>query len=135
MRRKRRVELLPVDSTDLSLMYEGRFDFPLIAVAGMESGKHMIGFGGLAWVDGKCWLWVDYVDMKRTHPMVMVRAAQRMLRKAWQLGETEVRARRDVGLEPLSEKLLMLLGFTKLSGDEKTEDWVTWPHSPQLPLG
>lgn len=115
-------------------MYAGRLTFPVIASAGMLNGKRFIGMGGLAWIEGRCWLWVDHVDMKRTAPLQIVRAGKAMLQKAYQLGEVEVWARREVGLEPHSAKLLTILGFERVDGNEDVEDWRrSWPNLPQSP--
>ena len=70
------------------------------------------GTGGLLWRAGLCWLWLDGVDMKHTHPVVAIRMARLMLRKAKALGETRVIAVRDEA--PCSRKLLEMLGATYL---------------------
>lgn len=126
--------MMPLTGADLVEVYKGKIDFPFIAYAGVEDGKRpkVIGIGGLAWIEGRCFLWLDLVDMKRTHPVVVVRQAKRMLDKAIQLGVSEVWARRDI--EPLSEKLLRHLGFELAGGQEAgVEDW-KWQRCPQSPL-
>lgn len=74
--------------------------------------KRILGMGGLYWREGLCWLWLGHVDMKRTSAIKIVRAARDMIVKARQLGETHIYTARDP--HPCSEKLLTMLGFTKL---------------------
>lgn len=124
------VEVVRIDAADVAGLYMGKVDFPVIAYAGMERGKRLIGVGGLAWLDRRCWLWLDHCDMKHRHPLVVVRWAKRMLDKAAQLGEAEVWARREKGIEPLSAELLTLLGFVRVTDEDAIEDW-KWQRSPQ----
>lgn len=119
---------MPITATDVAELYGARAGVPVIAVAAMDDLKKakLWGVGGLAWDHGRCWLWLDFVDMKRTHAITVVREAQRMLRKAWQLGEREVWALRESGVEPLSDKLLKLLGFHLQRSDGQLEEWVRY---------
>jgi hypothetical protein len=128
-RRRNRSVIIPITATDVAGLYgPDRMETPVIAFAGMDDLKkpRLWGVGGLAWQHGRCWLWIDFVDMKRTHPIVVVREARRMLRKAWQLGEREVWALRIVGEAPRSDKLLKLLGFNLQRSDGSAEEWVRY---------
>jgi len=92
----------------------------------------IIGLGGLVWEQGLCWLWLGKVDEKRAPAVAVVRAARNMLRRAVQLGEHRVFAARDDF--PKSEKLLKMLGFTRLPDTpalDSRELWV-WPTSRLL---
>jgi len=124
-RRRAKVEMVQLSPSDLGMLYTGKVDFPVIAYAGLQKvgrGMKFIGAGGLAWYGGRCWLWLEHVDMKRTHAIVVVRWARRMIATAIQLGEKVVWARRDP--EPHSEKLLRHLGFTlELVGEEENWKW------------
>jgi hypothetical protein len=120
-----RVDMIRLEKAEVGMMYTGKVDFPVIAYAAMLRGKVFIAMGGLAWYSGRCWLWVDHVDMKKTRALLMVSWAKRMLNKAQSLGETEVWARREPGVEPHSERLLKLLGFERVENDvvSDVEEW------------
>lgn len=133
MRRRRKpvpVSIIRLEPAEVAMMYSGKLNFPVIAMAGMERDKTFVGMGGLAWISGRCWLWLDHVDMNKRHAVTVVRMARRMLKKAVQLGEAEVWARREKDVAPLSTELLTLLGFEKVTDEDDIEDW-KWQHSPQ----
>lgn len=102
-------------------------DLPAVAVLGMD-GDEVVGSGGLAWGGGRCFIWFKMVRKDRRYAPAIVRATKRMLRKAVQLGETEVFTPRDPS-EPMSEKLLTILGFT-FAGEEQGQE--LWKWSPSI---
>lgn len=97
---------------------EGRgVHFPVVSYLGVE-GDRILGAGGLAWMHGRCFLWLGLVDMTETRAIRIVRAARKMIRVARQLGETTVYCWRDEA--PHSAKLLALVGMTFHGMEEVT---------------
>lgn len=95
--------------------------FPTVAEAG-RGGDYLLGMGGLSWKIGRCWLWYRVIDRAEhgegaSHPHLIVRAARRMLRRAQQLGESQVFAWRDDS-EPSSKRLLEVIGFQFIGFEE-----------------
>ncbi len=87
----------------------GGVDFPVLVYGGVE-GDRVVACGGLAWMDGRCVLWIDdFVDVSR-RAALLVWWARRMKRQALHLGESEVFVFRDEW-NTASERLLAILGF------------------------
>ena len=112
---------------------------PAIAYVGDVDGKP-VGWGGVAWHMGKCWIWIEVHDRAALagRGLAVVRMARFMLRVAGRYGEPAVYAARDV-TEPGSDKLLKLIGFTKvddhgvtLEDGSSAELW-EWRISQQSP--
>lgn len=101
-------------------------DLPVIAYVGIEDNE-IVGSGGLAWGGGRCWVWLRTTRVDRRYAIVIVHWLKRLLRKAWQLGETEVFTPRDMEYET-SERLLKALGFV-MHGIEEGQE--IWRHSRQ----
>jgi hypothetical protein len=96
------VDIAPVDPKTVKV------PFPAVLYGGFEDGK-CLGVGGLVWAHERCWLVLGFTAEGQTRPVRIVRWAKRMLRKAEQLGETEVFSwREDL---PHSKKLLELIGL------------------------
>lgn len=103
-------------------MYGPGASFPAVVHAGFL-GDRFMGAGGLAWVEGRCWLWLDHVDVTTgTHAAHVVRAAQRMLRVARQMGEVAVFTPID-RRHPKAEKLLRLIGMEFHAIEGPDEIW------------
>lgn len=98
-------------------------DRPYVARAGYV-GKRLVGMGGLYWAEGLCWLWLDAVDMRHTRPFTVFRMARDMIRKAAALGEKRIFAARDPA--PCSERLLTMLGFSRLPDHPEFEGFEIW---------
>jgi hypothetical protein len=114
------VTLAPIPPGALE-QFDPSIDFPTVAEAGWR-GDDLLGLGGLSWHMGRCWLWYRVVDRsehegENVHPHVIVRGALRMLKKARQLGETQVFAWRDDS-EPSSKRLLEVIGFEPLGFED-----------------
>lgn len=101
-------------------------DLPVICRIGMEGDK-LIATGGLCFGGGRAWIWF-HVENKPTQSIAMqaIRQARTMMRKAAQLGETEVYTLRDATFET-SERLCKMAGFEKT--DEIVEGLEIWRHS------
>lgn len=84
-------------------------DKPAVALIGMDDGR-LAGTGGLAWGEGRCWLWFTTINPKPEYARPVLKAARLLLRKARQLGETAVYTARDPQYET-SPRLLRLTGF------------------------
>lgn len=95
---------------------------PCLAWIGEQDGR-LMGAGGLAWVDGRCWLWFDSLEPGISTAINTIRFARRALASARQFGETDVYLTRDASLNT-SEKLVSMLGFTKT--DEIVRDMEVW---------
>jgi hypothetical protein len=97
-------------------------DLPVICRVGVSDDR-VIALGGLAFWDGRCWLFF-HVD---NPPKGIIRQAliecDLLLRKAAQLGETEVRTTRDKRYGS-SERLLKIAGFIKT--DEVLDGQEVW---------
>jgi hypothetical protein len=93
--------------------------FPAILYGGFEGDK-CLGVGGLVWAHERCWLVLGFTAEGQTRPVRIVRWAKRMLRKAEQLGETEVFSWREE--LPHSKKLLELVGLSFM-GHETVTYW------------
>ena len=117
------VEIIPPQQVD-HLFPKGEERFPVIAYAGIENGE-VIGYGGLAWRLGVCWLWLDGVEHgSHKHARRLVREARRMLSLAVKYGDRDVFAWRDD--HPKSEKLLSLLGFERGRGTVGGREFWRW---------
>ncbi|MFK4060728.1 hypothetical protein [Brucella anthropi] len=102
-------------------------DLPVLAYIGVD-GDHIVGSGGLAWGQGKCWLWLTLQNGKPEYARPIVRMVDRLKRKAAQLGETEIYTPRDKQFAT-SERLLRFLGFELSEAHGEQEIWVhKWQH-------
>lgn len=110
------LRVVPVDAAFLWQAVGMQIDMPIKGYVGVDDGK-IVGAGGLAWGRGKCWLWLEMLDLATTHPVHVIRWGKRMLRQAVQLGEDEVWTPRDEQHES-SKKLLTLMGFTFSHADD-----------------
>jgi hypothetical protein len=94
---------------------------PAVAVLGFD-GDRLVGSGGLAWGGGRAWIWFKMLESKPSYAVPIVRATRKMLRRAVQLGECEVFTPRDAS-EPMSLKLLTMLGFERQGDEGGIEVW------------
>lgn len=99
----------PADPHSIAVALDVVIDWPAVAYVGLDDGN-FVGSGGLAWGGDRCWLWFQVSQPKPEYARPVLRMAQRMLRKAAQLGEAEVYTVRDKQY-PSSAKLLRLVGF------------------------
>lgn len=124
------LRVVPVDAAFLWQAIGMQIDMPVKAFVGIE-GNRILGAGGLAWTEGKCWLFLQVFDLGHGHPVQVVRWGKRMLRQAVQLGETVVWTPRDEQYES-SAKLLKMLGFKFVETDEKTGKEIYSWQTPSL---
>lgn len=96
-------------------------DLPVVAMVAMD-GETAIAAWGLAWGQRKCWLWFHIEQSSPAYRFIVIREARNMLKRAWQLGETEVLTIRDTNYST-SLKLLKLLGFEPYSIEGAQEIW------------
>lgn len=101
-------------------------NMPAVAVLGIDDGQ-VVGSGGLAWGGGKAWIWFKMLASKPSYSVPIFRATKAMLRRAVQLGETAIYTPRDAN-EPMSEKLLTMLGFELAEMQDGVEIWKWAPH-------
>ena len=97
-------------------------DLPAFAYIG-EAGGTAVGCGGLAWAEGRCWLFFNAEPGNGTFPFAVMRMAQRMQDLAVALGEQAVYVTQDTRFDT-SERLIRLLGFTPL--DETFREQKVW---------
>lgn len=117
------------DPATVEVAMQARIDLPAVAVVGTDNGR-IVATGGLAWGEGRCWLWFKSTEDRGRNAVAIVRSARRLLKCAVQLGETEVFTPRDVN-EPRSAKLLTLVGFQfhghEIVRGQDAEVW-RWAH-------
>jgi len=111
-----RVERLPPDV--VNQFAPGASEIPMV-VYGAIDGNVILACGGLAWMHGRCWVWVNVFADISGHTRLLLRWASRMMRQARQLGEKEVFVWRDEW-HPSSSKLLEIVGFDLCGCDAET---------------
>lgn len=94
---------------------------PALAYIGVDDDK-IVGSCGLAWGNGRCWIWLQFIEPKPSYAITVYRKARLLLSKALQLGETEIYTPRDAQYET-SEKLLKSLGFKFYAIEADKEIW------------
>lgn len=114
-----RIVRVPPETIEIALGVE--VNMPAVAVLGLD-GDAVVGSGGLAWGAGKCWIWFRMEQQNCRYAVPIFRATKAMLRRAVQLGETAVYTPRDAN-EPMSEKLLTMLGFEFAEMQDGVEIW------------
>jgi len=120
--------MLRLSAADIAEVYPGRIDFPLCGWGLMTDDYQLVMVGGLQWIDGRCYMWMDHVPRDGSkHVISVVRCGRHMLRRAAQLGEEEVWAIRDD--VPTSQRLLSVVGFRYHGMEDDKELWV-WHASP-----
>lgn len=120
------LEVHQVDPKTAARLEGIKIDLPVLAYVGVDNGE-IVGSGGLAWGGGRCWIWMKTNKVDKAYSLTIVHWTKKLLRKAWQLGETEVFTPRDTEY-PTSERLLKALGF-RLYGIEKGQE--IWRHLRQ----
>jgi hypothetical protein len=98
-----------------------KIDMPAVAYIGIDDGV-VVGSYGLAWGQGRCWAWLRLDKPKASYGLTIARKMKDLMRKARQLGETEVFTPRDAQY-PTSEKLLKTLGFRMHAIEHGIEVW------------
>lgn len=114
--------IVRADPADVEHGLGVEIDLPAVAVLGLDDGR-VVGSGGLAWGGGRAWIWFKMIASRPSYALPIFRATQKMLKRAVQLGETKVFTPRDAR-EPMSEKLLTMLGFELFSIEQDQEVWV-----------
>lgn len=120
------VEVIPANAQ--AIVRANDLDMPAMGFAGYEDGV-LLAIGGLAWGRGRCWLWFRAENTEARHAFAVVREGRRLLKRAAQLGETEVYTPRDAEYDT-SERLLKLMGFAFHGVENGIEVW-RWRGSPQ----
>lgn len=115
------VELHRVDGATVAAAVGLSIDLPVVSMVAIEDGK-AISAWGLAWKERRCFLWFFVDKPHPEHLWTIVREARKMLRRAVQLGETEVFVTRDESF-PSSLRLLKIMGFEPSSVEDGKEVW------------
>jgi N-acetylglutamate synthase-like GNAT family acetyltransferase len=125
----------PSDSPDDC---RGRFMMALT----VHVGDHVVGFGGLEWVDDKVFAFLDVLDEAYRKPFVIHRMGLAVIKAAKAAELTHVFTFCDE-TQPNAEKWLARLGFKPLPDRERTdkikafeaeyqkEIYVLWPQQQQ----
>ena len=113
------MQIVPTDPTWLQRLLGVVFDVPVIAFVGVENGE-FIGSCGLAWKEGRCWLWFQTSAAKPRHAVKIVRYTATLLAKAAQMGERAVFTVQDKRFGT-SGRLMKIAGFTP-HGNEGGQD-------------
>lgn len=118
------IEIVSIPSQAAGAVANLDIYLPVICRVGIKDGR-LVASGGLAWGSGRAWLWFSMEDqtLAKGQGLKALRQCASMLRKAWQLGETEVYATRDDRFET-SERLLTMAGFEKT--DEMLDGQEVW---------
>jgi len=118
------VEVISVPSQAAGAVANLEIAIPVICRVGIKDGK-LVASGGLAFAAGRAWIWFSMEDQElaKGQGLKALRQCFSMLRKARQLGETEVYATRDEKFET-SERLLKMAGFEKT--DEMLDNQEVW---------
>lgn len=84
-------------------------NLPVVAMVAMD-GDRTIAAWGLAWNNGRCFLWFHIEETDPSYRWIVIREARKMLKRAVQLGETVVYTVQDEAFAT-SGRLLKILGF------------------------
>lgn len=103
------LQIIPVHPRAVEVALNMNIDLPAVAFIGIDDDE-IVGTGGLAWGEGKCWLWLAVQKPEKKYATAIIRKCRQVLRKARQLGETEVWTIRDPEFET-SERLCRFVGF------------------------
>jgi len=115
------LRIVQVDPKTVRAVEGLNIDLPVLAFVGIDDDA-IVGSGGLAWGGGRCWLWLSVLKSDRSYGVPIMRAMKRLVRKASQLGETQVFTPRDAQFET-SERLLKVLGFELAEIENGQEIW------------
>lgn len=115
------LEIVQVNPAMIEAAEGIKIDMPCLAYIGM-AGDEVVGSGGLAWGNGRCWIWLRIEASNPSYALPIFHKTKALLLKAKQLGETEVFTPRDVKY-PTSRKLLTVLGFQKHAIENGIEVW------------
>lgn len=115
------LEIVQVDPASIEAAEGIRIDMPCLAYVGV-AGDAVVGSGGLAWGNGRCWVWLRIEAGNPSYALPIFHKTKALLAKARQLGETEVFTPRDAKY-PTSRKLLTVLGFRKHAIENGIEVW------------
>ena len=116
------IVIVPIDPREIVKSAGLDVDLPVTARAAIE-GEELLAVWGLAWSPGRCWLWLHVERSEPKHAFTVIREAKRMLKRAAQLGETEVYTPRDASRET-SANLLKLVGFEFFAVENGTEVFI-----------
>jgi hypothetical protein len=103
------VELHRVDGRTVTRAVGLDIDLPVVAMVAMDGGE-VVAAWGLAWNEGRCFLWFHITRIEPAYRFIVIREARKMLKRAVQLGESQVFTVRDASF-PTSARLLKILGF------------------------
>lgn len=103
------LQIIPVHPRAVEVALNMEIDLPAVAFVGIDEDE-IIGTGGLAWGKGRCWLWFALAKPDRKYATAIIRKCRQVLKKARQLGETEVYTIRDPEFDT-SERLCRFCGF------------------------
>lgn len=101
--------IIPADPDLVAVVLAIDIDLPALAYVGIDE-EEIVGTGGMAWGGGRCWVWYMMPRPKPQYALPVVRTMKVLVRKARQLGETEIFTIRDPQFET-SARLVRLAGF------------------------
>lgn len=115
------VQLHRVDGATVAAAVGLKIDLPVVSMVAVDEGVAIAAWG-LAWKERRCFLWF-YIDQPHPeHLWTIVKEARKMLRRAAQLGETDVFVTRDETFSS-SLRLLKIMGFEPSSIEDGKEVW------------
>jgi hypothetical protein len=117
------VEIVKVEDASLAADLNLFFDLPVKAYASIQDGVYTSAYG-LAWAEGRCWLWFKSIEPCKLPAIQVVRHAKKLLLWAKNMGEKEVFTPRDDEYST-SERLLAIVGF-EYRGLEAGKEIYSW---------
>lgn len=119
-------ELHRVDGRAVTAALGLAIDLPVVAMVAIDGGEAVAAWG-LAWNEGRCFLWFHMERSDLSYRFIVIREARKMLKRAVQLGADEVFTVRDDAF-PTSARLLKILGFEPHSIEDGKEVHI-WRYS------
>lgn len=115
------LEIVQVSPSFVEIAEGIKIDMPAVAYIGRVGGE-IVGSGGLAWGNGRCWIWLQVAKSDPSYALPILHKTKALLAKARQFGEREVYTPRDAQY-PTSKKLLTVLGFRLHAIEQGIEVW------------
>ncbi len=115
------IEIERAQLQSVELAHNAVISYPAMAWQARDDGEPVASWG-LTWVEGRCFLFFEMLHSKPGYRWIVVRQARLALRRAAQVGESEVYTPRDAQ-HITSERLLRALKFEPYSVENGIEVW------------
>jgi len=115
------LQIVAVDPRLIEKVDNVHITMPSIAYVGID-GDEVVGSGGLAWGEGRCWIFFRVYKSRAEYALPVMRQTKALIAKARQFGETAVFTPRD-STYSTSKKLLETLRFRMHEVQDGVEIW------------